>query len=135
VEEFLSPAGLPDDELRALLSRLEREERELSTTRRAFHERIDLLRAELVRRLRDGLAGLGSALTGDHVLRSRPLFAGTADEPCDTPPPLPPVGGLSDVDLRTLIRTLEGTEDDVSLRRRVLHVRIDMLRAEIERRG
>jgi hypothetical protein len=38
---------------------------------------------------------------------------------------------MSDDDLRTMIRGLEKEEDDVSFRRRVLHGRIDILRAEL----
>ena len=41
---------------------------------------------------------------------------------------------LSDDDLRTMILRLEREEDDISLHRRVLHGRIDILRAERERR-
>jgi RsiG-like len=41
---------------------------------------------------------------------------------------------LSDDELREQIMELEREEDDISLRRRMLHGRIDMLRAERERR-
>lgn len=42
-----------DDELKALADALEREEREISKTRRLIHGKLDILRAEMVRRLRD----------------------------------------------------------------------------------
>jgi hypothetical protein len=45
--------------------------------------------------------------------------------------PLPDLSTMSDDDLRTMIRGLEKEEDDVSFRRRVLHGRIDILRAEL----
>jgi hypothetical protein len=45
--------------------------------------------------------------------------------------PLPDLSSLSDDDLRTLIRDLEKEEDEISFRRRVLHGRIDILRAEL----
>jgi hypothetical protein len=45
--------------------------------------------------------------------------------------PLPDLTNLSDDDLRTMIRDLEKEEDDISFRRRVLHGRIDILRAEL----
>jgi hypothetical protein len=45
--------------------------------------------------------------------------------------PLPDLSTLTDDDLRTMIRGLEAEEDEVSFRRRVLHGRIDILRAEL----
>jgi hypothetical protein len=45
--------------------------------------------------------------------------------------PLPDLTTLSDDDLRVMIRELEKEEDDISFRRRVLHGRIDILRAEL----
>ena len=45
--------------------------------------------------------------------------------------PLPDLSTLTDDDLRGMIRGLEKEEDEVSFRRRVLHGRIDILRAEL----
>ena len=45
--------------------------------------------------------------------------------------PLPDLAKLTDDDLRTMIRDLEKEEDDISFQRRVLHGRIDILRAEL----
>jgi anti-sigma-K factor RsiG len=45
--------------------------------------------------------------------------------------PLPDLSTLTDDDLRVMIRELEKDEDDISFRRRVLHGRIDILRAEL----
>ncbi len=45
--------------------------------------------------------------------------------------PLPDLASLTDDDLRTMIRDLEKEEDDISFQRRVLHGRIDILRAEL----
>jgi hypothetical protein len=45
--------------------------------------------------------------------------------------PLPDLTSLSDDDLRVMIRDLEKEEDEISFRRRVLHGRIDILRAEL----
>ena len=45
--------------------------------------------------------------------------------------PLPDLTTLSDDDLREKIHDLEKEEDDISFRRRVLHGRIDILRAEL----
>lgn len=44
--------------------------------------------------------------------------------------PLPDLSTLSDDDLQERIRELEHEEDSISFRRRVLHGRIDILRAE-----
>ena len=45
--------------------------------------------------------------------------------------PLPDLSTLTDDHLREMIRGLEKEEDDISFRRRVLHGRIDILRAEL----
>jgi hypothetical protein len=45
--------------------------------------------------------------------------------------PLPDLTTLTDDDLRVMIRELEKEEDEVSYRRRLLHGRIDILRAEL----
>jgi hypothetical protein len=45
--------------------------------------------------------------------------------------PLPDFSTLNDDDLRTMIHELEKEEDEISFRRRVLHGRIDILRAEL----
>jgi hypothetical protein len=43
----------------------------------------------------------------------------------------PDLSTLTDDDLREMIRGLEREEDEISLQRRVLHGRIDILRAEL----
>jgi hypothetical protein len=45
--------------------------------------------------------------------------------------PLPDLATLSDDDLRQLIRDLVKEENEVSYRRRLLHGKIDILRAEL----
>ena len=45
--------------------------------------------------------------------------------------PLPDLKTLSDQELRDLIRDLVGEEREVSYRRRLLHGKIDILRAEL----
>ena len=45
--------------------------------------------------------------------------------------PLPDLSTLTDDDLRSMIRELEKEEDEISFRRRILHGRIDILRAEL----
>lgn len=59
----LSDVGqLDDDALVELVSKLEKFEHELSTQRRALHERIDSIQAEIVRRYRDGEASVDTLL-------------------------------------------------------------------------
>jgi hypothetical protein len=45
--------------------------------------------------------------------------------------PLPDLGALSDGELKSLIDDLENQERDVSFQRRMLHGKIDILRAEL----
>jgi len=45
--------------------------------------------------------------------------------------PLPDLGSLSDDELKGLIDDLERQEDEVSYQRRILHGKIDILRAEL----
>ena len=54
--------------------------------------------------------------------------------PDDHDDPEPDLAALSDDELREQILELEREEDDISLRRRMLHGRIDILHAERERR-
>jgi hypothetical protein len=46
----------------------------------------------------------------------------------------PDLGALSDQELKDLIQQLTEEEQDVSYRRRILHGRIDILRAELQNR-
>src|ERR1700760_4728569 len=45
--------------------------------------------------------------------------------------PLPDLGSLSDEELKRLIDELESREHEVSFQRRILHGKIDILRAEL----
>jgi hypothetical protein len=45
--------------------------------------------------------------------------------------PLPDLASLSDADLKELIEELQHEEQEVSYRRRLLHGKIDILRAEL----
>ena len=55
---------MSDDDLRVLIRELEKEEDEISFQRRVLHGRIDILRAELVARLRDQVSA-GEAKLAD----------------------------------------------------------------------
>jgi hypothetical protein len=65
-ERLINVQSYSDDELRALADSLSAEEREISKRRRILHGEIDILRAEIVRRLREKhSAGAGLVDNGD----------------------------------------------------------------------
>ena len=59
------------------------------------------------------------------------LYSGDHTRKGDDVEPLPDLPTLTDDELRAMIRELEKEEDEISFRRRVLHGRIDILRAEL----
>jgi len=76
-ERLLNIQSYSDEELKALLTRLEEDEREISKRRRILHAELDIVRAELVRRLRDqgrggGLVVGGNVSTLAQILARRP---------------------------------------------------------------
>lgn len=127
---------LTDDDLERLLRETEDAEETVSRRRRSLHGEIDALRAERVERLRNQVeAGTLDVTPADDATFERPIFHGTGDDPADEHEhPATDPGALSDDELRTRIMELEREEDDISLRRRMLHGRIDIFRAERERR-
>ncbi len=74
--------SLSDGELKQLIRELVREENEVSYRRRLLHGKIDILRAELVARLRDAHASGRSPLEEVDVERLSAILAAKA------PPPL-----------------------------------------------
>jgi hypothetical protein len=126
-------ASLSDEDLDRLIGATEDEEESISVRRRQLHERIDALRGARVQRLR-GMAESGTLDLPSPSSLERSIFEGTGDPPSDEGAAAPDPASLSDDELRALILTLEREEDDISLHRRVLHGRIDILRAERERR-
>jgi hypothetical protein len=75
-EALLNLQDKSNDELRALLDDLSVEEDELSYRRRVLHGRIDILRAELVRRLADGPSGRHDVISGTDIDRLVEILAG-----------------------------------------------------------
>jgi hypothetical protein len=138
VELFPDLSTLSDPDLDRMLVALEQQEDTISQRRRILHGRIDILRAERVARLKSKVEHDALPLpTGDtppeHL--ERPIFEGTGELPADTPiEPMPDLPSLDDDELREMVAQLEHEEDDVSLERRVIHGRIDILRAERSRR-
>ncbi|HZO49164.1 MAG TPA: hypothetical protein VFB26_03375 [Gaiellaceae bacterium] len=121
---------LSDDDLQSMIRTLEREEDGISFRRRVLHGRIDILRGELVSRLRRQVSSGETLPEHEPGPLERSLFEGRGDVPEEHElEPLPDLDTLSDEALRHLIHELEREEDDISLRRRFLHGQIDILRA------
>lgn len=134
-------ATLTDDALDALVRELEAEEEAVSLRRRLLHGHIDLLRGERGARLRAALDAGTAELAEPGAVAETVAAAGPAPDPdagiAADVAPLPDPAELGDDELRDRIRALEREEDEASLRRRILHGQIDILKAERElrRRG
>ena len=74
---------LNDRELKELIDQLSKEELEVSYRRRILHGKIDILRAELVNRLRGRHAGGEDIFSGADVERLTEILAGHASPPVD----------------------------------------------------
>jgi len=66
-DTFPDVSSMSDDELKELIDGLAEEERELSYRRRLLHGKLDIMRAELVNRLRAKREGGDPALTGANL--------------------------------------------------------------------
>ncbi|MGH2985065.1 MAG: hypothetical protein ACRDLO_00055 [Solirubrobacterales bacterium] len=77
-DTFPDTASIDDEQLRALIGELADEERELSYRRRLLHGRIDILRAELVNRLKVKRERGESAISGADVQQLTDALAGQA---------------------------------------------------------
>jgi hypothetical protein len=81
-ERLINVQSYSDEELRELADRLSTEEREISKRRRILHGEIDILRAEIVRRLREKhTAGAGLVDNGDVGVLTDILSGKTPREP------------------------------------------------------
>jgi hypothetical protein len=77
-ETFPDLGALEDKELKALIEQLTEEEQEVSYRRRVLHGKIDILRAELVNRLRQKREQGDSLISGDDVRQLTEILAGKA---------------------------------------------------------
>jgi hypothetical protein len=75
METFPDLGSLTDAELKDLIKQLTDEETEISYKRRILHGKIDILRAELVNRLRKQHDGGEMMITGDDVQRLTDILA------------------------------------------------------------
>ena len=78
MDTFPDLGSLSDPELKELIQQLTEEEVDISYKRRILHGKIDILRAELVNRLRRKHEGGEDVLTGADVQRLTDILAGRA---------------------------------------------------------
>ena len=78
MDTFPDLGSLSDQELKDLIQQLTDEELEISYRRRILHGKIDILRAELVNRLRKKHEGGEEVITGADVQRLTDILAGRA---------------------------------------------------------
>jgi hypothetical protein len=76
LETFPDLGALTDQELKDLIKRLTEEEQDLSYRRRILHGKIDILRAELVNRLRKKHEEGEPVITGADVQQLSDILAG-----------------------------------------------------------
>jgi hypothetical protein len=76
METFPDLGSLTDAELKDLIQQLTEEEVDISYRRRILHGKIDILRAELVNRLRTKHEGGEEIITGADVQRLTDILAG-----------------------------------------------------------
>jgi RsiG-like len=74
-DTFPDLGSLTDAELKDVIRQLTEEETEISYRRRILHGKIDILRAELVNRLREKHDGGEYAITGEDVQRLTDILA------------------------------------------------------------
>lgn len=149
MDEWVSDIGsLSDAELKGLIGDLAGGEREISYNRRILHGKIDLLRAELVNRLRERHNAGNETISDADVAKLTDLMTAgwgiTGVTPGNGAPTsrrggaqmdsFPDLGSLDDIGLKDLIRTLTDEEREISYKRRILHGKIDILRAELVNR-
>ncbi|MDQ3433673.1 MAG: hypothetical protein M3481_03145 [Actinomycetota bacterium] len=84
MDTFPDLGALPDPELKDLISKLTEEEQEVSYQRRILHGKIDILRAELVNRLRKKHEDGESAISGADVQQLTDILSGKAIPEDDT---------------------------------------------------
>jgi hypothetical protein len=79
-DTFPDLGSLSDKELKDLIDKLTTEENEISYKRRVLHGKIDILRAELVNRLRQKHESGDTLISGDDVAQLTDILAGKAQQ-------------------------------------------------------
>ncbi len=75
-ETFPDIGAMTDEELKALIDEYTKEERDVSYRRRILHGKIDILRAELVNRLRVNRESGDALISGADVEKLSDILAG-----------------------------------------------------------
>jgi hypothetical protein len=86
LDTFPDLGALSDEELKKLIQELTAEEQEVSYRRRILHGKIDILRAELVNRLRRRREEGEAVITGADVQQLTDILSGKG-MPADQNPP------------------------------------------------
>jgi hypothetical protein len=76
MDTFPDLGSLSDEELKELIRQLTEEEMDISYRRRILHGKIDILRAELVNRLRKKHEGGEDVISGSDVQKLTDILAG-----------------------------------------------------------
>lgn len=84
-ETFPDVGSMSDEELKSLIEELKVEEREVSYRRRLLHGKIDLLRAELVNRLRSKHEAGDTMISGGDVQTLTDILLGKVEAPDEEP--------------------------------------------------
>ena len=82
-QTFPDIGSMSDEELKTLIDELTEEEREVSYRRRVLHGKIDILRAELVNRLKVKREAGDAAITGADVQQLTDILLGRVPTPND----------------------------------------------------
>ncbi|HEX6153311.1 MAG TPA: hypothetical protein VFZ19_07300 [Solirubrobacterales bacterium] len=85
-ETFPDLGSLSDKELKDMIDNLTAEENEISYKRRVLHGKIDILRAELVNRLRHKREAGESLISGDDVEQLTQILSGEGKSPTEDEP-------------------------------------------------
>ena len=80
-ETFPDIGAMSDEELKATSDELTAQEQKVSYERRMLHGKIDILRAELVNRLRQKRERGDSLISGDDVRQLTEILAGKTQSP------------------------------------------------------
>ena len=83
MDTFPDLGALSDEELKELIDQLTTEEQEVSYQRRILHGKIDILRAELVNRLRKKHEGGEDTITGADVEKLTDILSGKVPAAAD----------------------------------------------------
>lgn len=84
-ETFPDIGAMTDEELKEMIDQLTTQEQQVSYERRMLHGKIDILRAELVSRLRSNRESGDALITGADVEKLSDILAGRVGGESDPP--------------------------------------------------